>query len=150
MFHLETHEKASTFFAFGILGVLQGAVYGHANVALAKALSISKPLSVLAFFRGSAFGFGRDLISQGIPFYFGSGPLDVVGWSLLSTVASHPLHLAQTLMQADGAVRYRQVPSRLRHQLGGVHVFTSGISARLGLLTVTSLLNHYLFLQITY
>lgn len=150
MFHLETHEKASTFFAFGILGVLQGAVYGHANVALAKALSISKPLSVLAFFRGSAFGFGRDLISQGIPFYFGSGPLDVVGWSLLSTVASHPLHLAQTLMQADGAVRYRQVPSRLRHQLGGVHVFTSGISARLGLLTVTNLLNHYLFLQITY
>lgn len=137
-FHLEQHETVSTFLAFGVLGVLQGGV----SKAMAIA-PITKSLSIVPFFRGSSFGFGRDLISQGLPFYLGRSPLEVLGWSLVSTFVSHPLHLGQTLMQSDRSMTCSRVPSHLKRRLGW-HMFTSGMSARLGLLTVTNLLNFYL------
>mmetsp|Transcript_4336 Transcript_4336/g.6502 ORF Transcript_4336/g.6502 Transcript_4336/m.6502 type:complete len:323 (-) Transcript_4336:139-1107(-) len=65
--------------AFATLGVLQGAVYGQANVNFARRLGLSGPVAATVsigqnitamrgMFRGSLFACCRDVISQGVPF----------------------------------------------------------------------------------
>jgi hypothetical protein len=69
-------EYLNPWAAFGVVGVLQGAVYGQANMHFAKVLGIAStsttaisPLAMLSgMFRGSLFAGGRDMISQGLPF----------------------------------------------------------------------------------
>ena len=61
-------EHISPWLAFGVIGVLQGGVYGHANVAFSRALKLSQNANLAGMFRGSAFAGLRDTISQGVPF----------------------------------------------------------------------------------
>ena len=62
-------EYASPWLAFGLVGVLQGAVYGQANITFSRALKLSTAtVSLAGMFRGSLFAGARDTISQGVPF----------------------------------------------------------------------------------
>jgi hypothetical protein len=71
-------EYLNPWAAFAVVGVLQGAVYGQANMHFAKVLGIASssststavsPLAMVSgMFRGSLFAGGRDMISQGLPF----------------------------------------------------------------------------------
>jgi hypothetical protein len=61
-------EYASPWVAFGLVGVLQGGVYGHCNVHFSRALQLASVVSLAGMFRGSAFAGLRDTISQGVPF----------------------------------------------------------------------------------
>ena len=61
-------EYLNPWAAFAVVGVIQGGVYGQANVHFAKALQIGKNPELKGMFRGVLFAGGRDVISQGIPF----------------------------------------------------------------------------------
>ena len=61
-------EHVSPWLAFGVIGVLQGGVYGQANVAFSRALKLSQNANLAGMFRGAAFAGLRDTISQGVPF----------------------------------------------------------------------------------
>ena len=68
-------EHLNPWVAFTVVGVLQGAVYGQANVFLANAFGIQSNSSfkfdaslIRRWLRGSAWAGGRDCLSQGVPF----------------------------------------------------------------------------------
>jgi hypothetical protein len=73
-------EHLNPWAAFAVVGILQGGVYGQANIHFSKVLGIgvgagnntstavSKALSLAALFRGSGFAACRDMLSQGLPF----------------------------------------------------------------------------------
>ena len=65
-------EHVSPWVAFGVVGVLQGGVYGQCNVTFSRALRLSQHVSLAGMFRGSAFAGLRDTISQGAPFMLSS------------------------------------------------------------------------------
>jgi hypothetical protein len=84
-------EYLNPWAAFGVVGVLQGAVYGQANMHFAKVLGIASSSSAAAvspvamvsgMFRGSLFAGGRDMISQGLPFMCSS----VIRTTVLDTI----------------------------------------------------------------
>jgi len=158
--------------AFAALGVLQGVVYGHANVTFAKALKLEgvHKLSPFGIVRGSGFAATRDLISQGIPFMLSkrfcthvvdpilgevaeSNPFmqgvrhyaSVLTLSAISTVVSHGLHNGQQVMQTHQELSYAQALSRL-YKDHGIKFLYKGAQARVGLLMVTNVFNE-LFLK---
>lgn len=55
-----------------MVGVLQGGVYGQANIYFCDQLKYGKKLALSGMFRGVAFAACRDMISQGVPFVFSS------------------------------------------------------------------------------
>ena len=50
--------------AFGVVGVLQGAVYAQANIYFSQQLGLVKKANYLNLFRGALFGGCRDTVSQ--------------------------------------------------------------------------------------
>lgn len=56
--------------AFAVVGILQGGIYGHANLFFSRRLLqlSTATVSIVGMFRGSGFAAGRDMISQGLPF----------------------------------------------------------------------------------
>ena len=161
-------EHLNPWAAFAMVGVLQGVVYGQANVHLTQSFKLVKnvpALTVAAVFRGSAFAAGRDTISQGAPFVLSSSvreavfdPLvsstlgdgktaatashwgSVIATSVAATVASQGLHNAQITMQADQSLTYSSVMRTLWAK-NGMGLFVRGVEARIGLLLVVNLLN---------
>lgn len=62
-------EHTSPWIAFACIGVLQGGVYGHANIYLSRRLGLGYP-AWRSMFRGVGWAAARDTISQGCPFMF--------------------------------------------------------------------------------
>lgn len=151
--------------AFAGIGVMQGIVYGHANLFFARHLRLCRhPLHPLLVTRGSAFGAARDTISQGVPFMFHSDVkkcvfdplwpsedqrvsrvkegLAVVCTSGASTLASHFLHVCQTTMQCNPTLSYQSVWSSAFRAHGWAMCW-NGAAGRMALLLVTNLLNYH-------
>lgn len=155
-------EHLSPWLAFGVMGVLQGGVYGHANVHFARKLGIDRTLTMGMIFRGSWFAFTRDMISQGIPFMFSETVREkvldgvvpatdavssnvkhwgaLIGTSVVATYMSHGLHNCQTAMQTNHEMTSVGA-FRSMVQKHGVSFLWKGAEARVGLLLVTNIFN---------
>ena len=157
--------------AFGVVGILQGGVYGQANVHFSRALQLGQTAASLrGIFRGSAFAGLRDTISQGMPFMCSESVRTqvlerawqrsedddddllassvqhwtaVVSTSVVATYASQGLHNCQTAMQADQSLSYRQAV-RTVFQQHGWRALIKGAEARVGLLLIVNVLNELL------
>lgn len=149
-------ENLNVWASFAAVGVMQGGVYGQANIHFANSFGLSKG-SILGAFRGSGFAAIRDMKSQGIPFVFssvvrknivepvlGEGEVarwtSVIGTSIFATYASQGLHNCQITMQADQSLSYAETLSTVwkKH---GISVFYRGGEARVGLLLLVCVLN---------
>mmetsp|Transcript_10146 Transcript_10146/g.16402 ORF Transcript_10146/g.16402 Transcript_10146/m.16402 type:complete len:302 (+) Transcript_10146:100-1005(+) len=155
-------DHLSPWVAFGVLGVLQGAVYGHANINFARKLKIDKTLKLSMIFRGSGFAALRDTISQGIPFMLSDAirtkcldPIlpskdpfnnhakrwsSLIYCSIVSTYLSQGFHNCQTAMQTHPELSYvGSLNSMMKTH--GVRFLWKGAEARVGLLVVTNIFN---------
>ena len=160
-FSLFTKDHISPYLTFGIIGILQGVVYGHATTHFANQLKISKPSSatIKNIFRGSLYAFNRDTISQGIPFLFVDKFRDSIvtplfptlsdqtaKWGSLitlsvgSTILSHPFHNLQIIMQVNSDVGYKKSVEELYRKLG-VKSFYRGVESRIIILLITNIFN---------
>ena len=113
--HISTQckDQFSPITAFGIIGILQGIVYGHSNLYFSKQLGVIPKINYLNYLRGPIFASSRDIISQGIPFALTETVRDTLfeeetplthystlfSLSIGSTILSHPLHCFQTYIQ---------------------------------------------------
>jgi len=153
--------------AFATVGVLQGGVYGQANVYFSRALKLGKVASLAGIFRGSAFAGARDCTSQGIPFMFSDSfrknvadkiypttPEDVqvnfvkrwsslISTSVAATYLSQGMHNFQTAMQADQSLGYAAAVRSVMKE-HGFAIFMKGAEARVGLLLLVNVLNELL------
>ena len=164
-------ECASPWLAFGLVGVLQGGVYGQCTVHYSRALKLAKEVSIAGLFRGSVFAGVRDTISQGVPFMCsasvqaalvdpllamtplpeadsasGSAVRKVVAvgsTSVAATFASQFFHNAQIKMQGDHSLSYPKAVSSIWRE-HGVKVLWMGGSARVALLLLVNGLNEAL------
>ena len=162
-------EHANPWLAFGVVGVLQGGVYGQCTTYVSKLLGLAKkPPKLQDLLRGSAFAGSRDTISQGVPFAYSAtvqslvvdplyssvmGPVSgddasqpvrrmaaVMSCSIGATVASQFPHNCQIRMQADPSLGYAGVVRVLTSEFG-IRAFYMGASARVALLLVVNSLN---------
>lgn len=154
--------------AFAMVGILQGAVYGQANIFFAKTLKIAgrgTKLSIAGIFRGTGFAACRDVVSQGLPFVLApklrtgvfdkiwkskdAGAKSLKKWvsvftvSIISTFASQIFHSSQTTMQADHSLSYKGALEDLWNR-NGKSMFYKGAEARVALNIVVNLLNQLL------
>ena len=159
--HLSTlckqQEEIPTVVAFGIIGILQGVVYGHSNLYFSKKLNIlNKDIKITKYFRGPAFAASRDIISQGLPYaltekvsnhlfknkasdpFYHYGTLFTL--STLSTFLSHPLHCFQVFAQNETGKSHYQI-AKQAIKLHRWSLFYKGIEARLILLGLTNFFN---------
>ena len=164
-------EYASPWLAFGLVGVLQGGVYGQCTVHYSRSLNLAKQVSLAGLFRGSIFAGMRDTISQGVPFMCSKAvqtrlvdpllsmtPLPntesstgeamrkvtaVCSTSVAATFASQFFHNAQIKMQADHSLDYPRAVSTIWRE-HGVKVLWMGGSARVALLLLVNGLNDVL------
>jgi hypothetical protein len=161
-------ENLNSWAAFGMIGILQGAVYGHANIYFASQFGIlQKSASYANVLRGSRFAAGRDMISQGVPFMLSDTlrkkvfdrfhsaedgnkfPEFFVRFaptlclSIVSTYASQALHTCQTTMQITPNLDYASVWNVV-WKANRWAVFYKGAEARVGLLIIINVLNEIL------
>jgi hypothetical protein len=158
--HLSTmcKEYCSPILAFGLIGILQGGIYGHSNLFFSKNMKITNNIKLSHYFKGPIFASTRDIISQGIPFTFVSNLYELssrenkiyyysclFGLSITSTFLSHPLHCLQVFCQNNPSYPQIKVAQYMikKHNL---NLFYKGISGRIVLLFITNLCND-LFLK---
>mmetsp|Transcript_25527 Transcript_25527/g.62095 ORF Transcript_25527/g.62095 Transcript_25527/m.62095 type:complete len:245 (+) Transcript_25527:116-850(+) len=140
-------RSSSPWLAFAAIGVTQGLVYGDLAAQWNRLLNITKTKA--SPIRGSPFAAARDMISQGVPFLVGqhvSGAAAVpavVGASVASTVLSHGLHNAQTVMQMNPSLGHVAAVREL-YATHGVKAMYRGALSRMLLMGVTNALNHLL------
>lgn len=162
-------ENLNLWAAFAVGGVLQGGVYGQSITHLSKKLNVGSNVSLKGMFRGSAFGAGRDVISQGVPYVFSrsferavidpvlqmvvpskvmedpsfaeaKGTCSVIPVSIGATYGSQALHNCQIKMQSDQSLSY-VAATRAVWAEHGSRIFWTGAPARVGLLLVVNILN---------
>jgi hypothetical protein len=159
-------EYMNPWAAFAMVGVLQGGVYGQANVHFSKALQLGKVVSLAGVFRGSGFAAMRDTLSQGIPFMCSESVRQnvfdpnwqteagtaahsaktwssVISTSVVATYLSQGFHNFQIAMQADQSLSYAQALKTVTKQ-HGIKILYKGAEARVGLLLVVNVLNELL------
>ena len=159
--HLSTfckqQEQIPSIIAFGIIGILQGAVYGHSNLYFSKKLGVlNNDIKITKYFRGPVFAASRDIISQGLPYVmtekvsnylFKEKAIDPIyhygtlfGLSTISTFLSHPLHCFQIFAQNETGKSHYQVAKQVI-KLHSWSLFYKGIEARIVLLGLTNFFN---------
>lgn len=158
--HLSTlcKDYCSPIFAFGLIGILQGGIYGHTNLFFSKNMNITNNIKINHYFRGPVFASTRDIISQGIPFTFISNFCDssfednkiyyyscLFGLSITSTFLSHPLHCLQVFCQNNPSKSQFEV-AKFMIKKHNFNLFYKGISGRIILIFITNLCND-LFLK---
>lgn len=140
----EIKKISNPWIAFGSIGILQGLVYGHANIFFSKRLLLNSSYNNIL--KGSFFAFGRDIISQGVPYMysenlFNNKYLSVITLSVISTYLSQGIHNCQTTLQTTNIRSINVIP-----YLYNKHNFSflwKGVSGRMGLLLITNLLNEH-------
>lgn len=148
-------QDFSPIVAFGIIGILQGGIYGHSSLFFAKNLNITKTIQFNHYFRGPIFASTRDIISQGIPFIFtqqinnslfkhNSNAIYYYGTlltlSTTSTILSHPFHCFQIYCQNNPRSSQLKVANEMIKKYNW-KLFYKGIEGRLLLLIVTNICN---------
>lgn len=159
-------ENLSPWAAFSLVGVLQGGLYGHANIFFLKTLKSNKVVSYAGVLRGYGFAGARDAISQGVPFMFSStvekkyfSPMfdklsddknsvllsvqkwsAVISTSICATYLSQGFHNCQTIMQSEQSLSHFQ-GARAAWKNNGFSLFYKGAEARVGLMLVINILN---------
>eukprot|EP00924_Labyrinthula_sp_SR-Ha-C_P001665 maker-scaffold_18-snap-gene-5.1-mRNA-1 protein AED:0.03 eAED:0.03 QI:76/1/1/1/1/1/4/121/245 len=162
-------ESLNPWAAFFVVGVLQGGVYGHANIFFSKTLKIGKKLSYAGMLRGVGFAGVRDTFSQGIPYVFSKtveeklfspvfskvsenksdALLGVQRWtavlstSVFATYVSQCFHNCQITMQTDQTLTHLTA-ARAAFKQNGFSILYKGGEARVGLLLVVNVLNELL------
>jgi len=159
-------EYLNPWAAFGIIGILQGGVYGHGNIFFANQLKLGKVLSYKGMFRGVAFAGVRDMISQGIPFMLSQevkrtllDPIwhtepgttasktkswvSIIGTSIFATYTSQGFHNLQIIMQSNQKMSYVSAIENA-WRVNGVSLLYRGAEARVGLLLIVNVLNELL------
>jgi hypothetical protein len=159
-------EHLNPWAAFAAMGILQGGIYGQANVHFSNALKLGKVASIAGVFRGAGFAGCRDMISQGVPFMCSdavrSHTLDhiwtteenttahsakqmgsVLSTSVVATYLSQGLHNFQITMQTDQSLGYGQAIRSVIRQHGMLGLIR-GAEARVGLLLIVNGLNELL------
>ena len=146
-------DNFSPLFAFGIIGILQGGIYGHSNLYFSKKLNITKTIKIRDYFRGPLFASSRDIISQGIPFVYcdsfnnqifhnnkNTYYFSLFMLSISSTILSHPLHCLQIFIQNNKTLPQLNVVEYMikKHNIS---LFYKGIESRIILLFLTNLFN---------
>ena len=154
--HLSTlsKENVSPIAAFGLIGILQGIVYGHSGLYFSKQLGLTHNVQISNYIRGPLFASSRDIISQGIP-YFVSGQLEddlyfypkLLGISATSTVLSHPLHCLQTFNQNNPHISQLQVIKQFVPEYR-FSLFYKGVLGRIMLLFITNISNDFFLRQV--
>jgi hypothetical protein len=151
--------------AFGLIGILQGGVYGHSNLYFSDKMNISHSMEMRNYFKGPVFAATRDVISQGLPFYLtpllapytfqksitkqyineNSNQWDELailgGLSIISTYLSHPFHCLQTFIQNEPKSTQIDVAKKIIGKYKWT-LFYKGITGRLFLLLITNFSNH--------
>jgi len=167
-------SELSPWVAFGVVGVLQGGVYGQCIVHFSKALKLAKTVSIAGMFRGSGFAGLRDTISQGVPFMYSAtvqervvdpllapattgeaaAPTDDVGHGVRRAVAVMGSSIFATLLSQG--THNCQIKMQADHALSyggamrelwaqhGVRALFTGASARVALLLLVNGLNELL------
>eukprot|EP00873_Tetraselmis_striata_P041370 jgi/Tetstr1/461634/TSEL_006734.t1 len=161
-------EHLNPWAAFAAVGILQGGVYGQANIFFANHLKISSG-SYAGMFRGVMFAGCRDMVSLGVPFscspwvrthvvdaLFPTDPAQpdsvansakqwasVLGTSVAATYMSQGLHNCQITMQADQSLSYAGVLRKAVTEVG-LPMLYRGAEARVGLLLIVNILNELL------
>ena len=150
-------ENISPYVTFGVIGILQGAVYGHASIYLANQIKIVKKVTYKNLFNGIGYAFSRDTISQGIPFLLSDKfKKDIVTpifpslsdnnckWlsigtlSIISTYISHGFHNCQLLMQLHAELNHLTVLKYIRNDHSLLY---KGAESRVALLLITNIFN---------
>uniref|UniRef100_A0A7S3LQ80 ADP,ATP carrier protein n=1 Tax=Aplanochytrium stocchinoi TaxID=215587 RepID=A0A7S3LQ80_9STRA len=158
-------EQLNPWAAFAAVGILQGGVYGQANVFFSQQLKLGNKPSYSGVFRGWGYAGGRDMMSQGIPYVFSTkvreNILDqvwdtssepaglgsqikqwtaVIGTSIFATYISQGFHNCQITMHADQTVNHLGA-LRKAYAENGLSLLYKGGEARVGLLLVVNILN---------
>ena len=152
--------------AFGLIGILQGGVYGHSNLYFSDKMNISHNMDIRNYFKGPFFAAMRDIISQGLPFYITPLLIPYInakinnkynnnnnnnnninefivlgGLSIGSTYLSHPFHCLQIFIQNEPYNTQIEIAKKIITQYKW-SLFYRGITGRLILLLVTNYSNH--------
>ncbi len=162
-------EQFNPWMAFALVGVLQGGVYGQANIYFSKKLNIGKLPTYAGMFRGVPFAGVRDMISQGVPYVFSDIVLcrivfplfggnryeknetvantlrwgSILGTSIFATYCSQVFHNIQITMQAHQEISHIGAVQKAFSE-NGTRLFYRGAEARVGLLLVVNVLNELL------
>lgn len=151
--------------AFGIIGILQGGVYGHSNLYFSDKLHISHNIHVRNYFKGPIFAATRDIVSQGIPFYLSpyicgyihknidrklntlEELLVLSSLSISTTYLSHPFHCLQTFIQNNPNNTQFNIAYEIINKYKW-SLFYKGITGRLVLLLAINVSNHIFLRQL--
>ena len=161
-------EALNPWFAFASVGIIQGGVYGQANIYFSKQLGLNKNVNIRGMFRGAGFAAGRDTFSQGFPFMCSnwtrknifdrvipvtndSGPISlfankwapILSTSILGTYLSQGFMNCQIIMQTDPTLTHIST-LRTAWERNGIKLFYRGAEARVGLLLIVNILNEVL------
>lgn len=161
-------ESLNPWAAFAVVGILQGGVYGQANIYFSQKLGLNKKVDLRGLFRGAGFAACRDVVSQGIPFMCSAltkkyifdkilpvdestGPVtkfvnywgSVLSTSIVSTYLSQPFMNLQITMQTNPELNHLTTISHAWKQ-NGISLLYKGAEARVGLLIVVNILNELL------
>lgn len=150
-------DHISPYLTFGMIGILQGAIYGQASIYLADQLKIVKKVEYKNLFNGMGYAFSRDTISQGIPFLLSdkfkknivtpifpslsdnsSKWLSIGILSIVSTYISHGFHNCQLLMQLHPELNHLSVLKYIKNDRGLLY---RGAESRVALLLITNIFN---------
>lgn len=154
--HVSTlcRDNISPIPAFGIIGILQGGIYGHSTLYFSNRLCITNNIKISDYFRGPVFAASRDIVSQGIPFLLTDKIAKNIfeenaekyhypvlfGLSALTTSLSNPLHCMQifTLNNRNKSQLQIAIETCKTHKWS---LFYKGIESRFILLSLTNLFN---------
>ena len=133
--------------AFGIIGILQGGIYGHSNLYLSKKMNIINNIKISQYLKGPAFAVSRDIISQGITFQLmHDHPKNIYYYPTLlaistgTTILSHPFHCMQILNQTNYKKNQYEI-MKYTIKTYKWSLFYRGIESRIVLLFFTNLFN---------
>lgn len=127
---------------FGIMGVTQGIVYGHSNVAWMHLLKETRTLPWKNCLRGSPFAAVRDMISQGVPYHFRDrDSLTFTGVSIASIVATQGIHNCQTMMQTSRENLSHYDAVKKVYAQHGAKALYHGLYQRITLMGIINFLN---------
>jgi len=149
-FAISTHFKKeiNPWVSFGIIGALQGGIYGQLNIYLRKSLKIGNNLNYAMSRRGMITAILRDTISQGFPYMFtpkldkiiDNRSVSIISTSILSTIISHPFHILQVTMQTNPQLNYYTSIDKLIRNYGA-NILYRGVEGRLTLLLSINIIN---------
>ena len=154
-------ENLSVIPAFGLIGILQGGIYGHTNLYFSNKFGITKNIKITDYFRGPIYAASRDILSQGMPFLLTPKIEKMIfndnstkyhyptlfGISLISTFLSHPFHCLQIYCQNNRNKNQYQIAKEIikKHKLS---LFYIGIESRIILILFTNLFNDFFLREI--